>query len=70
MKNYTKHFLMGTVVTLALGFTGLEYMGDTIVRFMFLIFAIGLFISCLDAVLISKRMHRIRVKEKAKDVRK
>ncbi len=71
MKKYTSHFLIGTLLTLALGFTGLEFFGDTFVRFMFLIFSIGLLISCLDSVLISKQMmKKIRVKEQRKDNRK
>jgi uncharacterized membrane protein YtjA (UPF0391 family) len=63
MKKYTSHFLIVTIITALLGFTGLEYTGDTFIRFICLISGIGLFISCLDAVILSKKMNRIKVKE-------
>ncbi|MAP54173.1 hypothetical protein [Altibacter sp.] len=70
MKNYTTHFLIITLVSGVLGFTGLEYPGATFVRFICLVAAVGLMISCLDAVLISRKIKRIQLKEQREDVRK
>jgi len=69
MKDYTSHFLIATIITVALGFSGIEFTGAAVVRFLALIAGIGLMLSCLDAVIISKRMHKIRVK-KEKEMRK
>ncbi len=63
MKNYTSHFLIATIITVALGFSGIEFTGAVVVRFLALIAGIGLMLSCLDAVIISKRMHKIQVKK-------
>lgn len=68
MKRYTFHFLILTLLTAALGFSGLEFMGDTFVRFVCLVSGIGLFISCLDAVIISRRNRR-NLKKQAEKVR-
>ena len=55
MKKYTVHFLIATILSALLGFTGLEFPGDTIVRLICLFVGIGLMISCLDAVIISRK---------------
>jgi uncharacterized membrane protein YtjA (UPF0391 family) len=69
MKNYTSHLLITTIVTALLGFTGLEYTGDTFIRIVFLLSFIGLLISCLDAVLISRNKRKLKLKEQHRDVR-
>lgn len=58
MKNYTIHFLIITVVSALLGFTGLEFPGDTVVRLICLFAGIALMISCLDAVIVSRKQRR------------
>ena len=55
MKNYTIHFLIITIVTALLGFTGLEFPGDKLVRIICLFAGIALMISCLDAVIVSRK---------------
>lgn len=55
MKNYTIHFLIITIVSALLGFTGLDFPGATAVRVICLFAGIALMISCLDAVIISKK---------------
>jgi uncharacterized membrane protein YtjA (UPF0391 family) len=55
MKNYTIHFLIITISSALLGFTGLEFPGDTAIRIICLFAGIGLMISCLDAVIISRK---------------
>ncbi|CAM3445371.1 DUF1328 domain-containing protein [Aequorivita lipolytica] len=62
MKNYTFHFLIVTIVTALLGFTGLEFFGATFVRLMCLFAGIGLMISCLDAIIISRKQRRAKKK--------
>ena len=69
MKNYTVHFLLITLFTLILGFTGLEYPGAAAVRFICLISGIGLFLSCLDAVLLSRRQGKLNKKVRAEKVK-
>ncbi|QNJ96782.1 hypothetical protein ALE3EI_0192 [Constantimarinum furrinae] len=69
MKNYTFQLLVITCITALLGFTGLEYPGDTFVRIIFLISFIGLLISCLDSVLISRKTRNLKLKEQRQDVR-
>jgi uncharacterized membrane protein YtjA (UPF0391 family) len=69
MKNYTSQFLIITVITLLLGYTGLDFPGDTAIRFICLVSGIALLLSCLDAVLVSKQMKKIRIKESRKDIR-
>jgi uncharacterized membrane protein YtjA (UPF0391 family) len=59
MKNYTIHFLIVTILSGLLGFTGLEYPGASIVRLICLFAGIGLMISCLDAVIISRKNRKI-----------
>jgi hypothetical protein len=68
MKRYTFHLLIITVVTAILGFGGLEFVGDTFVRFLCLLSGIGLFISCLDAVIVSRRNRR-QLKQQPEKVR-
>lgn len=58
MKNYTIHFLIITIVTALLGFTGLEYPGDTTVRVICLFAGIALMISCLDAVIVIRKKRK------------
>ncbi len=60
MKNYTIHFLIATILSALLGFTGLEYPGATAVRVVCLFAGIGLMISCLDAVIISRKQRNIK----------
>lgn len=55
MKNYTLHFLIITIVSALLGFTGLEFPGDMVVRLICLFAGIALMISCLDAVIVSRK---------------
>lgn len=60
MKKYTSQFLIGFIITLLLGYTGLKFPGDSVVRFICLIFGVGLIVSCLDAVLVSENMKKMR----------
>ncbi|MBB6680801.1 DUF1328 domain-containing protein [Aequorivita sp. 609] len=60
MKNYTIHFLIITIVTALLGFTGLEFPGDKLVRIICLFAGIALMISCLDAVIVSRKNKRLK----------
>ncbi|HAV54726.1 MAG TPA: DUF1328 domain-containing protein [Aequorivita sp.] len=62
MKNYTFHFLVVTVISALLGFTGLEFPGATVVRLICLFAGIGLMISCLDAVIVSRKQRRAKKK--------
>lgn len=62
MKNYTIHFLIITILSALLGFTGLEYPGATLVRLICLFAGIGLMISCLDAVIISRKQRKLKKK--------
>lgn len=70
MKKYTIHFLLITLLTFALGFSGLEYAGATAVRFVCLIAGIGTMVSCLDAVLVSKRKRALRDTMKTEKVKR
>ncbi|MDC7995786.1 hypothetical protein [Altibacter sp. HG106] len=58
MKRFTFTLLMTTIFLAIAGFSSYEYTGITFVRFAFLISFIGLFISCLDAVILSRRKRR------------
>lgn len=60
MKKYTIHFLIVTVASAILGFTGLEFPGAMLVRLLCLFAGIGLMISCLDAVIVSRKNKRIK----------
>lgn len=60
MKKYTSQFLIGFIITLLLGYTGLIFPGAAVVRFLCLLFGVGLIVSCLDAVLVSERMKKIK----------
>lgn len=55
MKKYTFHFLIVTIISAVLGFTGLDYSGAMFIRLLCLFAGIGLIISCLDAVIVSRR---------------
>lgn len=68
MKKYTSHFLIVTIITALLGFTGLEYPGAMFVRLVCLFAGIGLMISCLDAVILSTRNRKQRKKVKTENV--
>lgn len=70
MKKYTLHFLLITILTFGLGFTGIEFAGASIVRFICLIAGIGLMLSCLDAVILTKRDGRTKKSLKAQKIRK
>jgi len=60
MKNYTSHFLIITLISALLGFTGLEFFGAFFVRLICLFSGIGLMISCLDAIIVSHKNKRAR----------
>ena len=60
MKKYTFHFLIITIVSALLGFTGLDFPGATVVRLICLFAGIGLMISCLDAVIVIRKKRRIK----------
>ncbi len=66
MKNYTIHFLIITVVSALLGFTGLDFTGSKLVRLLCLFSSIGLMISCLDAVIVSQKKRKIKNKSNLK----
>ncbi len=59
MKKYTVHFLIITIASALLGFTGLEFPGDSTVRVICLFAGIALMISCLDAVIVSRKKRNI-----------
>ncbi|MAZ71975.1 MAG: hypothetical protein CMC70_02400 [Flavobacteriaceae bacterium] len=69
MKKYTIHFLLLTLLTLVLGFSGLEFPGASVVRFVCLLSGIGLMVSCLDAVILSKRKRKMKKKLKAEKIK-
>ena len=69
MKKYTIHFLIITLITFALGFSGIEFIGAAAVRFICLISGIGLFLSCLDAVILTKRKRKLKKNLKAEKVK-
>jgi len=60
MKKYTSHFLILTLITGIFGFSGLEFTGESIVRFVCLVSVIGLMVSCLDAVILSRKNRRFK----------
>lgn len=66
MKNYTTHFLIITIASALLGFTGLEFPGATAIRIICLFAGIGLMISCLDAVIISRKKRNSNKKPSVK----
>lgn len=68
MKKFTSHFLIITIITALLGYTGLEYPGAMMVRIICLFAGIALMISCLDAVILSRKNRRT-VKVKAEKVK-
>lgn len=67
MKKYTIYFLIITIVSALLGFTGLDYPGGTLVRLICLFAGIALMISCLDAVIISRKKRRKLKTEEVKN---
>ena len=67
MRKYTIHFLIITLVTLVLGYTGLTFPGESAVRLICLLGGIALMLSCLDAVLISRKMKREYKKQLQKE---
>lgn len=60
MKKYTFQFLIVTVITALLGFTGLDFPGSKLVRIVCLFAGIGLMISCLDAVIVIRKNRRLK----------
>jgi|TARA_R110000751_G_scaffold293129_1_gene400605 uncharacterized membrane protein YtjA (UPF0391 family) len=70
MKNYTIHFLLITIITFAVGFSGIEFPGAAAIRFVCLVAGIGLFISCLDAVLLSRRQRKIKKNLRTEKIKK
>ena len=70
MKKYTIHFLLITIITVALGFSGIEFTGASVIRFISLVSGIGLMVSCLDAVILSKRNIRNNKRLKAEKVKR
>lgn len=66
MKKYTLHFLIITIISALLGFTGLDYAGSMWVRLLCLFAGIALMISCLDAVIKSRKKRRDIKSEKVK----
>lgn len=60
MKKYTVHFLVITLISFALGFSGIEFTGASVIRFICLVAGIALMVSCLDAVILSKRTRIIK----------
>lgn len=69
MKKYTIHFLILTIATAILGFTGLEFTGDTFVRFTCLLSSIGLMVSCLDSVLVSRKKRKANKAARTEKIR-
>ena len=63
MKKYTIHLLIITAVSVLLGFTGLQFPGESFIRFVALVAGIGLMVSCLDAVLLSRRSRKAKRQE-------
>ena len=62
MKKYTFPLLLLTIATALLGFTGLDFPGAEFVRIVCLFAGIGLMISCLDAVIVSRKKRKIKKK--------
>ncbi len=69
MKKYTIHFLVLTILTFALGFLAMDFTGAPVVRFVCLISGIALMLSCLDAVILTKRNRRLNKDLKAQKVK-
>lgn len=65
MKKYTFQFLIATLITALLGFTGLEFPGAVAVRLLCLFSFIALLVSCLDAVIVSHKRRRNVKKSRA-----
>ena len=66
MKKYTFHFLIVTIVSALLGFTGLDFPGAMMVRLICLFAGIGLMISCLDAVIVIRKERRNKKRSESK----
>ena len=66
MKKYTFHFLIVTIVSGLLGFTGLDFPGAMMVRLICLFAGIGLMISCLDAVIVIRKERRNKKRSESK----
>ncbi len=69
MKKYTIHFLIITILTFGLGFSGIEFFGASVIRFICLVSGIGLMLSCLDAVILTKRNNRLKKNLKAEKIK-
>ena len=61
MKKYTFPLLIITIVSALLGFTGLKFPGDMVVRLICLFAGVALMISCLDAIIVIRK-NRKKVK--------
>ncbi|MGB3344932.1 MAG: hypothetical protein WBA61_13575 [Aequorivita sp.] len=60
MKNYTFHFLVLTLVTGILGYSGWEFPGAKPVRIICLFAFIALMISCLDSLMVIRKKRMIK----------
>ena len=67
MKNYTIHFLIITIASALLGYTGLEFPGAMAIRIICLFAGIALMISCLDAVIVIRKKRNINKKSDLKN---
>lgn len=60
MKNYTIHFLILTIITAVLGFGGFDFYGSKAVRIICLFAGIALMVSCMDAIILSRKNRKLR----------
>jgi len=60
MKNYTFHFLVLTLVSGILGYSGWEFPGDKLLRIICLFAGIALMISCLDSLIVIRKKRKIK----------
>lgn len=63
MKKYTFHFLVLTLASGILGFSGLEFPGDKLLRIVCLFAAVALMISCLDSLIVIRKKRRLKKKD-------
>lgn len=67
MKNYTFHFLIVTLVTGILGYSGLVFPGDKLLRIVCLFAGIALMISCLDSLIVIRKSRKIKKRSSLND---
>jgi len=60
MKNYTFHFLIVTLISGILGYSGLEFPGDKFLRVVCLFAGVALMISCLDSLIVIRKNRKIK----------